>query len=98
VVLCGGDDSPVCEFNSLQGMQACVDHHEPQERLTAEEALTMYTYGPARLAFVEDRTGRIAAGFAADLAVLDRDPLDGARFADCTVLQTWRDGEVVFQS
>jgi predicted amidohydrolase YtcJ len=56
----------------------------------------MYTYNAARLGFVEDRTGRLAAGFAADLAILDRDPLAGARFADCTVLQTWSDGEVVF--
>jgi predicted amidohydrolase YtcJ len=95
-VLCGGDDSPVCDLNPLAGMQACVDHHEPQERLTPEEALTMYTYNAARLGFAEDRTGRLAAGFAADLAILDRDPLAGAGFADCVVLQTWSDGEVVF--
>ena len=95
-VLCGGDDSPVCDLNSLAGMQACVDHHEPNEALSREEALTMYTHNAARMGFAEDRTGRLAVGYAADLAVLDRDPFDGARFNECTVLQTWSDGERVY--
>lgn len=97
-VLCGGDDSPVCNLSPLEGMQAAVDHHEPQERLTAAQALAMYTYNAARLAHVENQTGVIAPGYAADLVVLDRDPLDGARFADCRVLSTWRDGEPVYET
>ncbi len=96
-VLCGGDDSPVCELNPLAGMQACVDHHEPSERLTAEEALTMYTYNAALFGHVEHQTGRLAAGFAADLVLLDRDPLDGVAFEDCRVLETWSDGELLFR-
>lgn len=94
--LCGGDDSPVCDLSPLQGMQACVEHHEPQERLTVPEALTMYTHNVAKLGHVEGTTGRLAEGLAADFVVLDKDPLDGARFGECTVLQTWRDGEKVF--
>jgi hypothetical protein len=97
-VLCGGDDSPVCSLDPLAGMQASLDHHERDEALTAAEALTMYTYNAARLGFVEDRTGRLAPGFAADLAFLDRDPIEGnARFADCSVLQTWIDGNIVYK-
>lgn len=91
-VLCGGDDSPVCKLSPLDGMQAAVDHHEPEERLTPQEALTMYTYNAALLGHAERSTGRLAPGYAADLVVLDRDPLDGAAFAACTVLETWRDG------
>jgi hypothetical protein len=95
-VLCGGDDSPVCALSPLRGMQACVDHHEPGERLAPQSALAMYTTNAARFGYAESHTGNIAAGLAADLVVLDRDPLDGARFADCKVLQTWSDGEPVF--
>jgi predicted amidohydrolase YtcJ len=95
-VLCGGDDSPVCNLSPLEGMQAAVDHHEPSERLTPAQALTMYTYNPARLAHAEKETGVIAPGYLADFAVLDRDPLDGARFTDCTVLSTWADGEPAY--
>jgi len=95
-VLCGGDDSPVCRLDPLQGMQAAIDHHEPCERLSPQQALTMYTYSAARLAHAEVRTGVIAEGYAADLAVLDRDPFGGAAFTECRVLSTWRDGEVVY--
>ena len=95
-VLCGGDDSPVCDLNPLQGMQAAIDHHEPAERLSPEAALTMYTYNTARLAHAEVRTGLLGEGYAADLVVLDRDPLDGAAFKDCRVLSTWRDGEKIY--
>lgn len=95
-VLCGGDDSPVCNLSALEGMQAAVDHHEPGERLTPQQALAAYTYNAARLGHVEDRTGMLAPGYAADLVVLDRDPLDGAAFTACSVLQTWRDGRVVY--
>ncbi len=95
-VLCGGDDSPVCDLNPLQGMQAAIGHHEPDERLSPQSALTMYTYNAARLGHAEVRTGSIAEGYAADLAVLDRDPLDGAAFENCRVLATWSDGEKVY--
>jgi predicted amidohydrolase YtcJ len=94
-VLCGGDDSPVCNLSPLEGMQAAVDHHEPQERLTPQQALTMYTYNAARLAHAERETGVLDTGFAADFVVLDRDPLDGAAFTDCNVLELWADGERV---
>ena len=95
-VLCGGDDSPVCPLDPLAGMQACLDHHEPEQRLTAHEALALYTVNAARFGYTEHHTGNLAPGLAADIVVLDRDPLDGAGFADCTVLQTWRDGKIVF--
>ena len=95
-VLCGGDDSPVCQLDPLQGMQAAIDHHESRERLTPQQAITMYTYNAARLAHAEMRTGVIAEGFAADLAILDRDPLDGAAFTGCRVLATWCNGVEVY--
>lgn len=96
-VLCGGDDSPVCNLSPLEGMQAAADHHEASERLTAQQALTMYTYNAARLAHAENETGMLAPGYAADFVVLDGDPLDGARFAGCAVLATWADGEPVYR-
>ncbi len=98
VVLCGGDDSPVCRLSPLEGMQAAVDHHEPSERLSVQQAVTMYAYNAARLAHVENETGVLAPGFAADFIALDRDPLDGARFTDCRVLSTWNDSIPVYET
>lgn len=94
--LCGGDDAPVCPLDPLAGMQACVDHHEADERISAHEALAAYTVNAAYLGYAEERTGTLSPGMAADFVVLDRDPFDGARFDECAVLETWRDGRPLF--
>lgn len=87
-VVCGGDDSPVCELDPLAGMQACLDHHEPGERLDPHDALAIYTVNAARLGLAESQTGNIAPGLCADLVVLDADPLEGTPFSACRVLET----------
>ena len=47
----------------------------PGERISVEAAIEAYTAGSAHAAFEEHRHGRIAVGYDADLAVLDRDLL-----------------------
>lgn len=96
-VVCGGDDSPVCELSPLGGMHAALHHHNAAESIDAAAALTMYTYSAARLAHVEDRTGTLAPGSAADFVVLDSDPIANASFAGVSVLQTWVDGACAYQ-
>ncbi|TAM75769.1 hypothetical protein EPN44_07390 [bacterium] len=96
IVAAGGDDSPVCRLAPLEGMEACLTHHEPAERLDAEQALTLYTYNAARLGHAELRTGRLAPGQAADLVILDRDPLAERSFAAAQVLETWGDGRCLY--
>ncbi|MFN8519743.1 MAG: amidohydrolase [Chloroflexota bacterium] len=70
----------------------------PAERLTAEVALRAYTRGSA-LANGMDDTGTIEPGRAADLVVLDRDPLaaPGRSFAEARVLLTMVDGRAVWE-
>ena len=45
----------------------------PELRLTVEEALRGFTIGPAYAAGMENRLGKLAPGYLADLVVLDRD-------------------------
>ncbi|MGH9368463.1 MAG: amidohydrolase, partial [Thermoanaerobaculia bacterium] len=83
--LAGGSDFPVESENPLLGFYAAVTRQDPsgkppggwfpQERLTRVEALALFTTGAAYAAFEEDRRGRIATGFEADLTVLDADPM-----------------------
>lgn len=94
-VLAGGDDSPVCRLSPLAGMRAAVAHHNPDERLSVEEALLMYTYDAARFGHAETRTGRLAPGYAADFVVLDADPIARGSFERASVVETWRDGTCV---
>ena len=84
--LAGGSDFPVESENPLLGFYAAVTRQDlegqptggwrPQERLTRREALALFTSDAAYAAFEEDRRGRIAAGFEADLSVFDRDPME----------------------
>ncbi len=90
--LVGGDDSPVCALSPLDGMRAAHGHHNPQERLTVEDALLMYTYDAARFGHAETTTGRLAPSYAADFVVLEGDPIAQRSFAGVRVAQTWSDG------
>jgi hypothetical protein len=80
-----GSDSPVETFDPFAGIHAAVtrrrpdgspgpDGWYPEARLTLDEALHAYTVAPAWVAGQEREQGRLAAGFLADLLVLDRDP------------------------
>ena len=68
-----------------------------RERLTRVQALGALTAGGAFVTFAERERGRLAPGFAADLAVLEHDPLTAP--LDALVGQTARltmvGGEIV---
>jgi predicted amidohydrolase YtcJ len=80
-----GSDAPVEPVRPLWGVHAAVTRRlpngrpgpegwTPEARLTVDEALHAYTTGPAYAAGLEDRLGRLAPGFLADLVVLEADP------------------------
>jgi predicted amidohydrolase YtcJ len=67
----------------------------PEERLTADQALTAFTAGSAHVNHAEGETGRLAPGMLADLVVLDRDPITERSFRGTRVELTMIGGEVV---
>jgi predicted amidohydrolase YtcJ len=80
-----GSDAPVESPNPFWGLHAAVTRQRldgspgpqgwyPEQRLSLEQALNGFTTGPAFAAGWEDRLGRLATGFLADLIVLERDP------------------------
>jgi predicted amidohydrolase YtcJ len=64
-----------------------------------EAALRAVTRGSAYVNFTDDESGTIVAGKAADLVLLDRDPLglDAGPFGDAEVLMTLVDGRSVWE-
>ena len=84
VVIAAGSDAPVESIAVLPGLYAAVTRQDakgwpaggwhPEERVTIEEALRMFSEGAAYAAFEEKDRGRIAAGMRADLTVLGKDP------------------------
>jgi predicted amidohydrolase YtcJ len=78
VRICGGSDSPVTPYDPLAGIQAAVNHPNPDQRVTRFEAVGMFTATAAWSAFEEADKGTIEPGKLADLIILDRDPFQVA--------------------
>lgn len=108
-LVAGGSDWPVSESpNPLEGMQGLVTRADPlgrapgtlwpEQAITAEEALEVFTINAARAMGLAEETGSIVVGKSADLVVLDRDAVAGPpdRIIDTRVLSTWFAGREVF--
>ncbi|HET9171779.1 MAG TPA: amidohydrolase [Actinospica sp.] len=106
--LAAGSDWPVSSPDPIQGIHVAVNRVTPggdgapltpDERIGLAEALTAYTAGTAYVNHL-DRTGRIAPGLLADLAVLDRDPFAGPGEAihEARVAATYVGGTLVYEA
>ena len=85
ITVSNGTDCPVENPNPMRGLQCAVTRqpldsslppYRPEEALSMEEALQIYTSGGAYASFEEDFKGRIAPGMAADFTVLAENPFD----------------------
>jgi predicted amidohydrolase YtcJ len=103
-----GSDWTVAPIDPILGIHAAVTRRTldgkhpggwvPQEKITVEEALRAYTAGDAYAIFAEDRRGRLAPGYQADLVLLDRDltRIPPETIDQAAVLATVVGGRVVF--
>ncbi len=108
-----GSDFPVEQVDPRLGLYAAVTRQDragqppggwqPDQRLTAAEALRGFTADAAWAGHDEAQVGRLQPGLHADFVVLDRDPLsiapaDLADLADLQVRSTWVDGAPVYDT
>ena len=72
----------------------------PEERITIEQALTLYTRNGAYAGFEEDKKGALSPGKLADFIVVDRDLLKvpSDELKDVRVLETYVGGQSVYQA
>lgn len=110
VVIAGGSDAPVergdprIEFyaavarRALDGTQ--TEEWHPDQAVTRQEALRMFTAWPAYASFREDELGRIAVGLRADFTVFSEDIMTIPEADILTVepVMTIVDGEVVYSA
>ena len=78
-----GADYPVEPLNPLEGLYAAVTRKDrageagpgwfPDQCLTMEEAIELYTLGSAHAEFTEDRKGSIKKGYLADMVIFRDD-------------------------
>lgn len=113
IVVAGGSDhmigynksAAVNSFNPFLNMWMCITRRTregqvfyPEERITREQALRMWTTGPAYLQFAERERGSLERGKLADFVILDRDyltvPEDQIRAIE--PVSTWVAGRIVY--
>jgi predicted amidohydrolase YtcJ len=105
-----GSDWPVATLDPIQGIDAAVNRRTldgktpggwfPEQKVTVAQAIRAYTLENAYAAFMEDRTGTIAAGKYADLVMLDRDLLKipAAGIGQAKVVMTMLGGRIVHEA
>jgi predicted amidohydrolase YtcJ len=80
-----GTDWPVEPLDPLEGLYAAVTRKDragepgdgwfPDQKLSMEKAIELYTLGSAYAEFTEDRKGKIKKGYLSDIVIFDRDLL-----------------------
>jgi hypothetical protein len=78
-----GTDYPVEPLNPMEGLYAAVTRKDrmgeegdgwfPEQKLTMEEAIELYTLGAAYAQFMEDRKGMIKKGYLGDVVIVNQD-------------------------
>jgi predicted amidohydrolase YtcJ len=98
VTVAGSSDHPCGPFEPLLAMRDCVTREAPDgrvlgpsQRISAEQALRVYTIGSAVADGEDHHKGTLAPGHLADFVVLSEDPLtvDPHRISDIEVLETY---------
>ncbi len=109
-IIAGGSDAPVEDINPLWGLYAAITRQDhkgkpeggwfPEQRVTREEALRMFTVDAAYAAFREKDLGTLTAGKLADMIVLPQDLLtcDPKAMIDMKVLYTIVGGQIRHQA
>ncbi|MFN8241133.1 MAG: amidohydrolase [Bacteroidales bacterium] len=104
-----GTDYQVEPLNPMEGLYAAVTRKDrlgeegngwfPEQKLTMEEAIELYTLGSAYSQFMEDRKGILKPGYLADLVILDSDlfTIPETEIMKTKVLYTIVGGRIVFK-
>lgn len=107
VHMMGGSDCPVEDCDPLANMYYAVTRMGangkpwyPENAITMEEALNMFTYECAYASFCEGETGTITIGKYADFTVLDKNIMDNPpeELLNTKVLMTIVNGKTVYQA
>ena len=101
-----GTDYPINVLNPFVNMYVAVTRKDStgtlygaEQAVTREEALRLYTSAASRYSFSEHKTGSIAAGKLADLAILSHDPMsvDAEALKSIVALTTMVGGRIVYE-
>ena len=89
IVVSFGSDAPCTSPDPIQWIHRAVNHSNPSERITVQQALRMATYNGAYTTFDEKERGSLEIGKIADMAILSENPYtaDSEKLAEIKVEQ-----------
>lgn len=96
--VCSGSDCPMEPLNPLLAIQSAVNRQAfPEEQISVEEALQMYTTNAAYASREENTKGTIEEGKIADFTVLSQSPFDVPinKIQDISVEMTIINGKII---
>lgn len=105
IVVAAGSDNPCASADPFAGLYSMVNRkssdgtvHGPEQRISIEDALRVYTTGGAYATFEEDVKGTLVPGMLGDFVVLSDNPLtmDPEDLKDLKALATYLGGRKVF--
>jgi predicted amidohydrolase YtcJ len=74
VTVGAGSDAPITDLDPMVGLWALESHHDPEQRMTRDQAVRLFTIGSATIANLEDKKGQLVPGMQADFAAYELDP------------------------
>jgi predicted amidohydrolase YtcJ len=104
-----GSDWTVAPLDPILGIYAAVTRRTldgkhpggwvPEQKITVEEALRAYTAGNAYAVFAENKRGKLAPGYLADITILDQDltRIQPEAIKDAQVNATIVGGKVMYE-
>ncbi|WP_322313303.1 amidohydrolase [Parvibaculum sp.] len=101
VVIAGSSDAPIESTSVLAAIECCVtrDGFTPEQVLTVDQAISMYTRNAAFIQFEELEKGTLEPGKRADFVMLDENPhrVVPRDIGKIGLVRTVRGGEVTFE-
>ena len=98
ICVCSGSDCPMEPLNPLLAIRSAVNRQTyPEQRISVEEALQMYTTNAAYANHEEHTKGTIEEGKIADFTVLSKSPFDVPtnKIQDIAIEMTIINGKII---
>ena len=96
--VCGSSDWYITPLDIGMSIHSLVNHHNPDERVSARAAIRIYTENNAWINHEEHERGLLRPGYIADFSVLNTDLTKDFDYKHVKVTKLVRNGELIYEN